>query len=185
MALDTPILIIGAGMSGIGLAVQLTKQYGNIDYEIIEKSDNVGGTWWANQYPGCGCDVPSHFYSYSFALNPYWSRKFSLQPEIQAYFRSIAEKHDVPRHISFGQTVQKAEWVEESSTWLVELLDGRTKQTYSRRCKVLVSAVGALSVPKSCDIKGHEKFKGALFHSAKWDHSFDWEDKEVVVVGKF
>ncbi|GAD97270.1 conserved hypothetical protein [Paecilomyces variotii No. 5] len=183
MSLDTEILIIGAGMSGVGFAIQLQKQYPQARYEIIEKADGLGGTWWVNTYPGCGCDVASHFYSYSFELNPDWTRKFALQPEIVAYFRSVAEKHDIPRHIVFRSTVQKAEFEERTGTWLVTILDQKTGEIYQKRARVLVSAVGALSVPKECEIKGAERYREMMFHSAKWDQGFDWTGKEVVVIG--
>ncbi|KAF3045515.1 hypothetical protein E8E12_008910 [Didymella heteroderae] len=146
MSFDTEVLIIGAGMSGLGLAVQIVRQFGIKNFELIEKSNDVGGTWLANTYPGCGCDVASHFYSYSFALNPDWSRKYSMREEIQQYFRD-------------------------------------TKERTIRRAKVLVSGVGSLSVPKECDLPGKDDFKGKMFHSATWDHSFDWAGKDVVVLG--
>ncbi|KAL1982657.1 hypothetical protein VTN96DRAFT_1027 [Rasamsonia emersonii] len=182
-SLDTDVLIIGAGMSGIGFAIQLQKKYPWASFEIVEKSDDLGGTWWANTYPGCGCDVASHFYSYSFALKPDWTRKFALQPEIVAYFRDVAQQHDIPRHISFRSTVQKAEFDESTGTWLTTILDQKTGQVRHRRSRVLIAAVGALSVPKGCEIKGAERYQGRMFHSAQWDHSFDWTDKDVVVIG--
>lgn len=114
-----------------------------------------------------------------------WSRKFAPQPEIQDYFHSIAEKHDIKRHITYFSTVQGAEFDEATGTWVVRILDQKTGKLQKKRCRVLISAVGALSVPKECDIKGAENFKGKLFHSSQWDHSFDWADKEVVVVGMF
>ncbi|EUC48091.1 hypothetical protein COCMIDRAFT_88260 [Bipolaris oryzae ATCC 44560] len=183
MALDTDVVIIGAGMSGLGLAVQLIRMYNLRSFEIVEKSGDVGGTWNVNTYPGCGCDVASHFYSYSFALNPDWTRKYSHQREIQAYFRGVAEQYDVLPHIRFQSTVEKAVWNEDEKIWEVEVLDLKTKQRTIRRAKILVSGVGALSVPKECDIPGAETYKGRLFHSARWDHEFDWGGKDVVVLG--
>ena len=127
--------------------------------------------------------VASHFYSYSFALNPYWSRKFSLQPEIVAYFRSLADRNGVSSHISFFSTVHKAEYDDATATWTVSIRDEKTGALRVKRCKILVSAVGALSIPKKCEIPGAEGFRGKIFHSAQWDHSFDWKNKDVVVVG--
>ena len=184
MSFDTEVLIIGAGMSGLGLAVQLVRQFGVRNFELIEKSNDVGGTWLANTYPGCGCDVASHFYSYSFALNPNWSRKFSMQPEIQKYFRSVAEQYRILNHVRFHCIVEQAAWDDDSKIWTVTVLDFTTKTRSVRRAKILVSAVGALSVPKKCDIPGAENFQGPLFHSAEWDHSFSWKGKDVVVLGK-
>ena len=109
MSPHTDVLIIGAGMSGMGLAIQLIRRFNHRPFEIVEKVGDVGGTWLVsctavsvpflvlisfkvNTYPGCGCDVASHFYSYSFALNPDWSQKFSMRSEIQAYFCNVAEQ---------------------------------------------------------------------------------------------
>jgi cation diffusion facilitator CzcD-associated flavoprotein CzcO len=183
MSFDTEVLIIGAGMSGLGLAVQIIRQYGIRNFELVEKSDDVGGTWLANTYPGCGCDVASHFYSYSFALNPDWSRKYSMRPEIQAYFRGVAEQYRVVERVRFHSIVERAEWDEEAKTWAVTVLDLESKERVVRRAKILVSSVGSLSVPKQCDLPGVGTFKGKMFHSAQWDHEFDWGNKEVVVLG--
>ncbi|KAK1533129.1 hypothetical protein CPAR01_09837 [Colletotrichum paranaense] len=180
---DVDVLIIGAGMSGIGLSVKLLQQHGTRNFEIIEKTDNVAGTWWLNSYPGCGCDVPSHFYSYSFALNPDWSRKFALQPEIRAYFDSVATEYNIPSHVRFGQEVVSASWDDTAGIWLAEIRDIKTSKIYLRRAKILISAVGALSIPKQCEIPGFESYQGRLFHTAQWDHTFDWEGKDVVVIG--
>ncbi|KAH6999111.1 hypothetical protein BKA56DRAFT_627184 [Ilyonectria sp. MPI-CAGE-AT-0026] len=183
MTHDVDVLIIGAGMSGIGLAIQLVRQYGTRNFELIEKSDHVGGTWWLNSYPGCGCDVPSHFFSYSFALNPNWSQKFAMQPEIYAYFKDVARKYDIDNHVRFQSVVESAVWEDDSGTWLVAIQDLKTTRVTQRRCKILISAVGALSIPKKCEIPGAFKYQGRMFHTAEWDHSFDWKNKEVVVIG--
>ncbi|CAI6335770.1 unnamed protein product [Periconia digitata] len=183
MVYDSEILIIGAGMSGLGLAVQLIRKYGIRNFELVEKTDDVGGTWFQNKYPGCGCDVASHFYSYSFALNPNWTRKYSMQPEIHAYFRSVAEQYHIVEHIRFHTVVEKAEWDNQDKTWVVTLFDLESKTYRTRRTKILVSAVGALSVPKECHIPGKDNFRGLMFHSANWDWTFDWKEKDVVVLG--
>lgn len=106
-----------------------------------------------------------------------------MQPEIQAYFESVARKYDIVKHVTFRTVVDLATWEEETATWLVTVRDLTSKQTYQRRCKILVSAVGALSIPKKCDIPGASVFRGKMFHSAEWDHSFDWKDREVVTIG--
>lgn len=183
MSFDTEVLIIGAGMSGLGLAVQIVRRFGIKNFELIEKSNDVGGTWLANTYPGCGCDVASHFYSYSFALNPDWSRKYSMREEIQRYFRNVSDRFGVTERVRFHSVVESARWDEEAKVWVVNVLDLQTKERVVRRAKVLISGVGSLSVPKECDIPGKDEFKGKMFHSAQWDHSFDWGNKDVVVLG--
>ncbi|KAI0905325.1 putative monooxygenase [Ustulina deusta] len=181
--LDTDILIIGAGISGLGFGVQLVRKYGTRNFEIIEKSDRIGGTWSANTYPGCGVDVVAHYYSYSFCLNPNWSHKYPLQPEILAYFENVAAKYDIGKHVKLRSVVQSAHWDGSSGTWLVSIKDLATSETYNRRCKILISAVGVLSIPNECQIPGASTFQGPLFHTARWDHSFEWKDKELVVIG--
>ncbi|KAI9372932.1 hypothetical protein BJX61DRAFT_410726 [Aspergillus egyptiacus] len=183
MLVDTDVLIIGAGFSGVGFAIRLQQKFPRVNYEIYDKAEKLGGTWWFNTYPGCACDVPSHLYSYSFALNPDWSAQFAPQAEIESYCRSVAEKHDIPRHITFRSTVQSATFDEASQTWVVSILDQQTGQVYKRRTRVLISAVGLLSEPNDCHIPGREEYTGRVFHSARWDHGFEWEGKDVVVVG--
>ncbi|KAF4909297.1 FAD-binding monooxygenase ktnD [Colletotrichum viniferum] len=173
MTHDVNVLVIGAGMSGIGLAIQLIRQHKTRSFELIEKSESVAGTWW----------VPSHFYSYSLELNPNWSQKFALQPEIYRYFTDVADKYDIPKHVRFRQVVESARWDTPSGTWIVTIGDLESSQIRQRRCKVLVSAVAALSIPKKCDIPGASTFQGRMFHTAEWDYSFDWKGRDVVVIG--
>lgn len=127
--------------------------------------------------------VPSHFYSYSFAPNPDWSQKFALQPEIQDYLKTVATKFGIEKHVRLYSQVESAEWDSYSGTWSVKIRNLQTFETTKRRCKVLISAVGALSVPKECELPGASSFQGRIFHTAKWDHTFDWSNKEVVVIG--
>ncbi|KAL6901081.1 hypothetical protein GGI43DRAFT_403989 [Trichoderma evansii] len=180
---NTDVLIIGAGMSGIGFAVQLVRQFGTRNFKIIEKSDNIGGTWWVNSYPGCGCDVPSHFFSYSFALNPNWTKKFALQSEIHDYFSDVAAQYDIHKHVQFASLVERASWNEASGTWGVTIRDLQSSTITEHHCKILISAVGTLSVPRKCSIPGASSFEGRIFHTAQWDHAFNWKGKELAVVG--
>lgn len=108
-----------------------------------------------------------------------------MRPEIQAYFRSVAEKYCVVDHVRFHSMVEKAVWNARDNVWEVTVVDLQTKERSVRRAKILVSGVGSLSVPKSCEIPGVEQYQGKLFHSAQWDHSFNWKDKDVVVLGNF
>jgi cyclohexanone monooxygenase len=170
------VLIIGSGFAGLGAAIKLRKQ-GRDDFIVIERGSEVGGTWRDNTYPGAACDVPSHLYSYSFELNPNWSRAFSPQPEIQAYLRATAEKYGVVDKHLFNTEVTRAEWDEDANLWRVATTAGDFTAT------VLVSAVGALCEPSLPDIKGIESFKGTIFHSARWDHSADLAGKRVALIG--
>nr|WP_040798064.1 NAD(P)/FAD-dependent oxidoreductase [Nocardia higoensis] len=169
-------IIIGSGFAGLGLAIKL-KQQGRTDYLVLERGHDVGGTWRDNTYPGAACDVPSHLYSYSFALNPDWSRSFSRQGEIQAYIRSVAEKYDVLDKHLFGCDVTGARWNADTARW--EITSSRGDFT----ADTLVSAVGALCEPNLPDIKGINSFEGEIFHSARWNHDAALDGKRVAVIG--
>jgi cation diffusion facilitator CzcD-associated flavoprotein CzcO len=170
------VLIVGSGFAGLGAAIRLMKE-GRDDFLVIERGSEVGGTWRDNTYPGAACDVPSHLYSYSFELNPDWSRSFSPQDEIQDYLRSVAAKYDVGRKHLFATEVTLAKWDAHTSRWLVDTTSGRFS------CDVLVSAVGALSEPSLPDIKGIETFGGDIFHSARWNHDAQLKGKRVALIG--
>jgi cation diffusion facilitator CzcD-associated flavoprotein CzcO len=170
------VLIIGAGFAGLGTAIRL-RQDGREDFLVIERGSGVGGTWRDNTYPGAACDVPSHLYSYSFELNPDWSRSFSPQREIQAYLRRTAEKYGVlDRHL-FDTEVTLARWDADGSRWLVDT----TRGGFS--ADVLVAAAGALCEPALPDIKGIDSFAGEIFHSARWNHAANLAGKRVALIG--
>lgn len=170
------IAIIGTGFSGIGLAVRL-RQSGIRDFVLLERSDELGGTWRDNTYPGCRCDVPSHLYSYSFAPNPDWSRSFSGQQEIWDYLRRVAEQHGIADHIRYGHAVTGADWDADGRCWQVSTARG------SLSAQFLVSGAGLLSDPATPALPGIENFEGAAFHSARWDHEHDLRAERIAVIG--
>ena len=170
------VLIVGSGFAGLGAAIRLSKA-GREDYLVIERGREVGGTWRDNTYPGAACDVPSHLYSYSFELNPKWSRSFSPQREIQDYLRAVAAKHDVARKHLFDTEVTLARWDARTSRWLVDTTNGNFS------ADVLVGAVGALCEPSLPAIKGIETFRGEVFHSARWNHDAKLAGKRVALIG--
>ncbi|MCP9623284.1 NAD(P)/FAD-dependent oxidoreductase [Nocardia otitidiscaviarum] len=170
------IIIVGSGFSGLGMAIRLSQQ-GHNDYLVLERGHDVGGTWRDNTYPGAACDVPSQLYSYSFALNPDWSRSFSKQPEIQRYIQGVADKYGVrDRHI-FGCEMTGAQWNDAAARWEIQTSQG------AFTADILISAVGALCEPNLPDIKGINEFQGEIFHSARWDHDADLTGKRVAVIG--
>lgn len=175
------IVVIGTGFSGMGVAVKLIES-GRTDFVILEKADDVGGTWRDNTYPGCECDVPSHMYSYSWRLNPDWSKNFSPQPEIWAYMRKVADEKGIRPYINFGVEVTGLEWDDDRSVWTIHTrtADGPGDDYEAR---VVLSGVGGLHVPNIPTIKGAETFAGPRFHSAEWDHSIDLTGKKVAVIG--
>jgi cation diffusion facilitator CzcD-associated flavoprotein CzcO len=171
------IAVVGSGFSGIGLAIRL-KQAGLTDITIFEKAGDLGGVWRDNTYPGAACDAPALLYSYSFAPNPDWSRRFAEQPEILAYLRRCATEHGVVEHIRFGAEVTHAHFDSATSTWRIRTADGTT-----HRADVLVSACGQLRRPAWPALPGLDGFAGTVFHSAEWNHAHDLRGRKVAVVG--
>lgn len=180
---DFDVLIAGTGMSGMALAIQMEKRLPHVKLGMIEKEKRIGGTWNLNTYPGAGCDVPCHLYSFSFAPNPNWSRFLAKQAEINQYQQDVARKFKLDRLITFETAVNNAAWNEAERLWIVNVTDERDGRVYDITARVFVSALGALHLPNDCDIKGVENFKGSVFHSARWDHSVEIKDKNVIVVG--
>ena len=170
------VLVVGAGFSGLGAAIRLSKE-GFDDLVVLERGSDVGGTWRDNSYPGAACDVPSHLYSYSFAPNPDWSRAFSPQGEIYDYIRRVTHEAGVREKIRFGVEVTAVDFDDPRGRWTVRTSDG----TYDAR--VVVLGVGALCEPKNPEIDGIEDFAGPVFHTARWNHSVKLADKRVAVIG--
>lgn len=177
------IIIIGTGFGGLCMAHKL-KQAGYDNILLLEKGDEVGGTWRENTYPGAECDIPSVLYSYSFAPNPAWDFKWAKQPQIFRYLKDFATEHDLRRHIRFGMKVLEAEFSEQSGTWLVKTDAAKDAAEHGElRCRYLVSAVGQLHHPNLPDIAGRDSFSGPYFHSAEWNHAVDLAGKRVGVIG--
>ena len=169
------VLIVGAGFGGVGAAIQL-RMHGIEDFLVIDKADGIGGTWWHNTYPGAACDIPSHLYCYSFEPNPHWSRKYSPQPEIQAYIEGCARKHGVIDRIELGRELRELAF--EKGHWFARFVDGGVY-----RCRHVIFATGGLHMPLFPDIPGRSLFRGPAMHSAEWDDSVDISGKRVAVIG--
>lgn len=170
------VIVIGAGISGVGAGVKL-RAAGITDFVLLEAADDFGGTWRANTYPGCQCDVPSRLYSYSFAPNPDWTRVFANQPEILDYVRRVAEEHDLRAHTRFGVRMTEARWQPANSRWLVRTTAGELTARF------LIAAAGPWNEPLIPDIPGLADFPGEVFHSARWNHDYDLRGKRVAVLG--
>jgi cation diffusion facilitator CzcD-associated flavoprotein CzcO len=170
------VVIIGAGFSGIGAAVRLL-QSGEDDFVVLERAQQLGGTWRDNVYPGCRCDVPSHLYSFSFALNPDWHRTYADQAEIWAYLEETAERFGVLPHIRFSHQVEEASWDERRGDWVLTTDHGPVRARY------LIGATGSLAEPAFPQIPGLARFDGTLMHSARWDGSQSLSGQRVGVIG--
>ncbi|MEO7572871.1 MAG: NAD(P)/FAD-dependent oxidoreductase, partial [Acidimicrobiales bacterium] len=181
VAPDRPfrVAVIGAGMSGLVAAHRL--QQAGLDVVVVEKNDDVGGTWLENSYPGCRVDVSNLFYSYSFAQRADWPEHFSSQPVLLDYFRSVADGFGLRPLMRFGTEVTSAEFDESSTTWRLHLRTPEGDEVLE--AQAVVSAVGQLNRPNVPSIPGVETFTGPAFHSARWDHAVDLVGKRVVVIG--
>ncbi|EMD91709.1 hypothetical protein COCC4DRAFT_160937 [Bipolaris maydis ATCC 48331] len=203
-----PVIIVGAGASGIAAACQLKAQLGFDQFRVFDRQTGIGGTWWINRYPGVACDIPAVFYSFSFAQNPNWSAFRPPGKEIAQYYHDVCEKYQVIDKFELNTDIQSCKWLDNEALWEVTLrrlvagtgdLSSRERmkivqekgeqavysETQVVKAKVVLSCVGGLVEPRAFpeNIKGIEKFKGRVFHSARWDDTVNLTDKNVVVVG--
>ncbi len=174
---ELEVLIIGAGFGGIGCAIEL-QRHGFNRIKILDRAEGIGGTWLHNDYPGAACDVPSHFYSYSFAQRLDWSRLCSPRDEILEYLRGVAHDHDVEGLVEPDTEVTRCAWEEDKRRWRVEAADGRAWEAGA-----IVIATGQLHRASYPRTPGLDAFEGHSFHSAEWDHEYELEDKRVAVIG--
>lgn len=174
---DYDVIVIGAGFAGLCTAIMLRKN-GIDNFVVLEKADEVGGTWRENTYPGAACDVMSLMYSFSFAPKADWTRGYARQPEILEYLRQVTETYDVRRSIRFGADVTSEAFDDERDLWTVSTASG---DTFTGR--IVVAGTGPLHIPNVPAIPGAESFAGRVFHSARWDHALDLAGKRVAVVG--
>lgn len=170
-------VIVGAGFAGIGAAIQLKRMKFD-DFVVLEREDDLGGTWYVNHYPGLAVDVPTTTYSYFFEPNPNWSRLFSTGTEIKNYADDVADKYDVRRHIRFNTTVTGARWDEDDAVWRLSLAGGE-----QLRARFLITATGFLSQPRTPDIPGITEFDGKVIHTTDWDDEYSLHGRRVAIIG--
>ncbi|KUH97252.1 NAD(P)/FAD-dependent oxidoreductase [Mycobacterium sp. IS-3022] len=175
--IDHEVLIVGAGFGGIGAAVELTKA-GVDDFVIVDKNDGIGGTWWANTYPGVAVDIPSIYYSFSYAPPKKWTRMFAPGAEVQQYAEQVVDSFGLRSRIRLSTAVVAADWDEEQHVWRIQLQSGETLVA-----RFVIGAVGGLEVPNLPDIAGIDQFSGKVVHTANWDHDFDYAGKRIAVIG--
>jgi cation diffusion facilitator CzcD-associated flavoprotein CzcO len=171
------VAIIGAGLGGLCAAIKL-KEAGTTDLAIFERSEQVGGTWHDNTYPGCACDTPVALYQFSFAPSLHWSHTFPRQKEVLQYADSLASSYALRPHLKLTEEVRSAVWNDARSRWQLRTAKGETFEA-----QVLISALGQLNRPQLPDIRGRESFVGQSFHSARWDHSVNLAGKRVAIIG--
>src|SRR3954463_8317300 len=173
---DTDIAIVGAGFGGLAAAIRL-KQEGIEDFVVLQRRGDVGGTWYANTYPGCQCDVPSNLYSFSFAPKPDWTHSYPEQPQILDYLHDCVERFGLGPKIALNCELLEARWDEGERRWQIDTAQG------SLRARHVIAAPGLLSEPSNPKVEGLERFRGTLFHTAKWNHEHDLTGERVAVIG--
>lgn len=176
---DFRVVIIGAGLSGLAMGIQLASA--GVNFTILEKDDDLGGTWLENVYPGCGVDTPGHLYTFSFAPNPDITRYFARQAEVQAYLQHLADQFDLRRHIQFGTEVETVRYESEDGCWTIDTRANGQAETI--RADVVVSAVGMVNRPSIPELPGLDEFSGPVLHTAAWDPAVDLTGKRVAVIG--
>jgi cation diffusion facilitator CzcD-associated flavoprotein CzcO len=184
------VLSIGAGVTGIMNAYYIQKLAENVEHVIYEKNPNIGGTWLENRYPGCACDIPSHAYTYSFALNPDWPRFFSYSPDIWAYLDKVCEVWGLRKYMTFSSEVVGCYWQQETGEWLVKIKQTNDTTGESKviedRCHLLLHGTGILNNFKWPKLPGMDTFKGKIIHTARWPKEYQaeqWKNDRVAVIG--
>ncbi|WP_433634899.1 flavin-containing monooxygenase [Nocardia sp. CA-120079] len=177
---DFRVAVIGAGMVGLNAAIKLGEA--GFSYHVFEKSGDIGGTWSRNTYPGAAVDTPSHFYSYSFELNPRWSKYYPVGPEYLEYMHRVAHKYGVYEHISLKTSVISCSWSNEDRLWSVTVRDAEGVER-TERFTAVITATGVLNSPQIPDIPGLDSFRGETMHTAEWRHGVDLVGKRVVMLG--
>ncbi|KAL9128333.1 MAG: hypothetical protein Q9217_002962 [Psora testacea] len=203
-----PVVIVGAGVSGIAVGCLLKRKLGLSNFKIFDRQGGIGGAWWINRYPGVACDIPSFFFSYSFAPNYQWTSLFPPGEEIQRYLEDVCEQHQLKDNIQLNTEITKAQWLDNEVEWEIHLrtlapcagdlsdVDRRAKvasdgrksiylKEFAIRTKIFITCAGELVEPSAWpqDIPGLDLFKGPVFHTARWKRDIELKNKDVVVIG--
>lgn len=184
------VLTIGSGVSGILMAYHIQKHCQNVEHVMYEKNADIGGTWFENRYPGVGCDIPSHSYTFNFALNPDWPRYLSPGADVQNYLQKVCEVFDLKQYMTFNTEVIGCYWDDDAGEWLVKLrqiLPGHEPREIEDRCHILLPATGPLNNYQWPDTPGlFDKFKGRVCHTADWPEDYkaeQWKVDRVAIIG--
>lgn len=175
------IIVIGGGISGLAAAVQFERL--GLNFQVLERQGGVGGTWLLNSYPGARVDTSSYLFQFKFVKNYPWSEYFASAGETLKYLEDVAERYGVEDRFRFHREVTGAVWHEDESEWELTVKNHADGSTETLRCNAVVSGSGLFATPNEPDIKGIKDFKGPVFHTAKWDHTVDYKDKRVALLG--
>ncbi|KAH3940636.1 hypothetical protein HBH98_219190 [Parastagonospora nodorum] len=183
------VVTIGTGFSGVLLAYKLKNETENVEHVMYEKNGDIGGTWLENKYPNCACDVPSHSYTYNFALNPFWPELYSKSDQIWIYLDRVCRAFDLRKYMHFNSRVIEAKWSEDDSRWDLKIEQSyadETKKIVYDHCDVLLQVTGLLNHPIVPSIEGLENFRGRVLHTAQWPDDYgesQWKGQRMVIIG--
>lgn len=178
------VLIIGAGLSGIGMACHLRQHCPNKTFAIVERRRNMGGTWDLFRYPGVRSD--SDIYTYAYSFRPWQGEEVLLQgTRIREYIEDTAQQHEVDKHIRFESKVVSAHWRSQQGLWTVQVLHEPTGETQQYTCSFLVSCTGYFNYDHGYlpQFNGLEHFQGQVVHPQAWPEGLSVQGKRVVVIG--
>ncbi|BGP19132.1 hypothetical protein JCM10213v2_007219 [Rhodosporidiobolus nylandii] len=172
---------MGAGLSGMATAIQLRRKLGVEDFLVFEKTDDVGGTWNVNRYPGAACDIPFTFYSFSFDPAYDVPSQWASQGDILKYLHGVQERQKLDK-VVFRNVVETSTFSRETGLWTLRVRDLETDTVRTRTCNILLSCLGGLTIPNDPPFDPKD-FDGPVFHTAEWRQDVDLKGKDVVVVG--
>ncbi|MBF6237228.1 Phenylacetone monooxygenase [Nocardia otitidiscaviarum] len=177
MAPQYDAIVVGAGFGGMGAGIELDR-LGLSDFVILERENDLGGTWHVNRYPGLAVDIASVTYSYSFEPNPHWSRLFAPGAELKKYAEHVADKYDLRRRMRFDTVVGGARWDGEQQHWVVSIENGETLTA-----RYLLAATGFLSQPYTPPFPGIDSFAGKIIHTTAWEDDYDLTGRKAAIIG--
>jgi cation diffusion facilitator CzcD-associated flavoprotein CzcO len=177
------VVVIGAGLAGITAGILLPAKVPEIQLTLLEKNEDVGGTWLENVYPGVRCDIPAHVYQATFSPNTQWSQQFATGDEIRDYWQGNARKYDVYKYVKFARRVEDVAWNDETHEWIISGSNNNTGERWEEKADFVIPAIGRFNTWKLPDYPGLSEFKGPLFHTSNWDPHFDPTGKTVAVIG--
>lgn len=181
MGAPLSMLIVGAGFGGLGAAIH-RRRSGDDNFLLVEQAGGVGGTWWANRYPGAACDIPSQLYSFSFAPNPAWTRRYPGQAEIEAYLNDCVARFGLTPRLRLHTRLSHLHWDEAQHLWRARVLDAAAHE-HELLARAVTLATGPLSRPATPAIDGLGSFRGPVMHSARWPEEFDARGRRIAVIG--
>ncbi|KAJ9606722.1 hypothetical protein H2200_008731 [Cladophialophora chaetospira] len=177
------VVVIGAGLAGVLAGILLPVKVPKLQLTILEKNDDVGGTWLENIYPGVRCDIPAHVYQSTFTPHTQWSQQFAEGHEIRDYWQEQARKYDVYKYVTFGRRVQDVKWSDKEAQWTISGIHQVTGEPFEQKADFVLSAIGRFNDWRLPSYPGVSDYRGHLRHTSNWDPEFDPAGKRIALIG--